>query len=364
MVASLPALPLPTSGPMPLQARPPGRLLHEHLPEANLPGENLIDPITAKEWNLHHVPVDKVLHYNFLDRVAYNLKTLFVTLPKTVAKGLRGDSDFSFSDFMLISKIPYYLGGMFLVGSFAAGGNGPAAVRQGVGVGLYYLGVMAANKAINAVYKMRYGVDLDLMYRRADGRVEKVFASVDFPRFDLLTPEQTRTMQDKMGIPTTVADRDQASREQLFRIISSSRSMKLLLGNLLAAVGAGYLARSDSWARLLGHHGTLSKVWNNSNASWLDRLSDAMITAKSYVRPAVSEKLLGHSQEAAPFLRKFTLASVAGVVGLCLWQSLNVLKPKRYESSPITLIPRGETWKNQNSVFTVFQLTQEEGRRR
>lgn len=326
--------------------------------------ENLIDPITAKEWNIHHVPVDKILDYSFLDKVAYNLKTLFVTLPKTVYKGLRGDADFSFSDFMLISQIPYYLGGLVLTMSFMAGRNKPTAIRQGVGVGLYYLGAMAASKAVNFIYKKRYGVDLDLMYRRADGRVEKVFASVDFPRFDLLSQKQLRTMQDKMGIPSTVADRDQACREQLFRIISSARSMKLILGNVLAAAGAGYFARTDAWARLLDGHGTLKTIWTASRGNILERVSKTGLWAKSIIGPAVQEKVMGTPGEVAPWLRKLTLAGIGATILLCLAESMNVLKLKRYESSPITLIPRGENWMNQDSLFNRFQLSQEEGRRR
>lgn len=332
---------------------------------ANLANGNLIDPITAKERNIHHVPVDKVLEYNTLDNVAYSLKTLFVTLPKTVMKGLRGDSDFSFSDFMMLSQIPYYLGGLCLTGSFLAGKDKFNAVKQGVGVGLYYLGVMSANKLINVIYQKRYGVDLDLKYRRADGRVEKVFASVDFPRFDLLTPKQYREMQDRMGIPTTVADRDQACREQLFRVIGSSRTMKLLLGNVLAAVGAGFIARSDAWGRLLGNQGTFRKIWTDPLAGGLiNRLANSFEALKSLVRPAVLEKTIGAAHETAPWLRRLTWGSVAAIVGLCLLESMNVIKAQRYESSPVTLLPRGDNWLQEGSLFKRFQVYQEGGARR
>ncbi|MBY0405342.1 MAG: hypothetical protein K2X66_15690, partial [Cyanobacteria bacterium] len=342
-------------------AMPYGNQL-KHLPE--IPDGNLIDPITSKELKIDHVPVDKILEYNWLDNRAYEAKTLLVTLPKTILKGLRGDSDFSFSDFMLLSKVPYYLGGLFLTLSFVAGRSKPMAVKQGLGVGLYYLGVMAANTAINSIYQLRYGVDLDQKYRRADGRIEKVFASADFPRFDLLTPQQYRHMEEKMGIPTTITDPDQACREQLFRVISSSRSMKLLLGNLFAAVGAGYIARSDAWIRLLGNQQTFKHIWMDPKAgNILTKISSSLTALKSLVFKAVEEKTFGHPSQSSSWLHKASLASLAGVMGLCLFESMRVVKHKEYQSSPITLLPRGENWNRhaENSVFKQFQLMQEGG---
>lgn len=360
----------PPQAPINTPAPPPARQLpklpnHPPAPGTVLPSGNLIDPITAKERNIHHVPVDKLLDYNQLDHLSHDLKTLFVTLPKTVVKGLKGDPSFSFSDFMLISKIPYYMGGAVLAYSFLAGRDKPSFVRQGVGVMLYYAGVTLANRLVDFIYKQRYGVDLNQKYRRADGRVEKVFASADFARFDLLTPKHYQEMQEKMGIPPTVADRDQACREQLFRLISSSRAIKLVLGNVLAAIGAGYLARTDLWSRLLGRESTLGTIWRDpAGGGVLNRLNDTWVALKSFVGPALKEKIQGVPGEASPWLRKVTLGSLLGIGALCVYESLNGVKSKRFESSPITLIPRGENWLNDSSVFNRFLLMQEEGRRR
>jgi hypothetical protein len=347
------------------QSTPPN---HPHpVPSGlTLPSGNLIDPITAKERNIHHVPVDKILDYSTLDHVAHNLKTIFYTLPKTVFKGLRGDPDFTFSDFMLVSQIPYYAGGAFLAYSFLAGRDKPSFARQGVGVALYYLGNLAANGLINAIYKHRYGVDLTQKYKRADGRIEKVFASADFARFDLLTKKQYAEMQRKMKIPSHVADTDQACREQLYGVISSSRAIKLLLGNALAAVGAGYIARSTLWSRLLGSESTLSKIWRDTRGgSIFNRLANSWTAFKSNITPALEERILGIGPSApSSALRKTVMGGLLLIGAFCLYNSWNVIKPKRYESSPYTLLPRGENWLNEQSVFKRFQLMQEMGRSR
>jgi hypothetical protein len=352
------------------QSTPPN---HPHpVPSGlTLPSGNLIDPITAKERNVHHVPVDKILDYSTLDHIAHNLKTIFYTLPKTVFKGLRGDPDFTFSDFMLVSQIPYYAGGAFLAYSFLAGRDKPSFARQGVGVGLYYLGNLAANGLINKIYKYRYGVDLTQKYKRADGRIEKVFASADFARFDLLTKKQYAEMQRKMKIPSHVADSDQACREQLYGVISSSRAIKLLLGNALAAVGAGYIARSIHWSKLLGSkllgsEPILSRIWRDPlGGSFFNRLATSWTAFKSNIMPALEERILGIGPSApSATLRKSVLGGLLLVGAFCLYNSWNVIKPKRYESSPYTLLPRGENWLNDQSVFKRFQLMQDMGRSR
>jgi hypothetical protein len=314
------------------------------------------DPITAKEQNLHPVPTDRLLEYSTLDRFAHHLKTVFVTLPQTVMKGLRGDSDFGFSDFMLISKVPYYLGGTCLVSSFLMGRGKGTALRQGIGVFLYYAGVSLSNHFINGLYRLRYGVDLGQLYRRADGRVEKVFASSDFPRFDLLTPQQYRHMREKMEIPSNVADPDKACRDQISRVISSSRAMKLFLGNIVAAVGAGYLAQSDGWLKLFKGRGVASNILKEPQwDGWRQRFKNFLVAKGALIEEVLKEKGKGLPGEASPGFRRFTLFAFSASLGLCIFESLNVLKPERYQSSPAPLIPWGDRGARRDSLFNYFQ---------
>ncbi len=302
------------------------------LRDSALPDQGyLVDPITAKEKNIHHVPVDRILDYSMLDHALHRMRTIGWTLPQAVVKGLKGDSDFTFSDFLLVAKIPYYLGGLFLVGSFlAAGKNKVPASRIGAGVALYYVGIGLANCAINLLYRLKYGVDLNLKYRRADGRVENVFASADFPRFDLLMPEHYSKMGKKMGIPPYLADQREAIHEQLRQIISGSRGLKLLLGNTLAAVGAGFIARSDAWGAVFSPQGVLRRIWTQSGEGNIWQRVRRTVT---HLQSLLEMGFKGALAPSASGLQKYTLLGLLAVTAYSVYQVITSVHKPKYQPS-------------------------------
>lgn len=244
---------LPSTSPFSLQ-QPPQEIV-------------LPSPGSAEALELDMVPVDRlILNEGPIAATRRNLHTAFVTLPKALVAGLRGSEDYTFSDFMLLGRVPYYLGGLVLTSLFVAASPAPApgklnALKQGLGALFYYTGVKTANGLVNSLYKWRYGVDLGQKYKSANGRIEEVFASHDFVRIDLLNDDQYETMRQKMDIPSDINDPKGAVQEQLRRIVSASRATKLIVGNLLAVIGAGYLARTDAWAHLLGVPDALKRVF-------------------------------------------------------------------------------------------------------
>ena len=231
----------------------------EDLP-LNEPGE------IQQSKRLRHKPnvvKDVLLDYSPLDKLIHAAKTVFVTTPKTVVRGLKGADDFSFSEMMLLTKIPYYLGGAVLTLSFLRGGNMKEGLRQGAAVLMYLAGIAGTNAAIDGIYKAKTGIDLGMLYRNAAGHVEKVFASADFPRFDLLQQRHYDKMATKMGIPDDVNESDGAVREQIRVAINRSRAMKLIIGNLVSAIGAGYIARSPEWSAVGHLPQTIRAVWRD-----------------------------------------------------------------------------------------------------
>jgi hypothetical protein len=136
-------------------------------------------------------------------------------------------------------------------------------MRQGAAVLMYLAGIAGTSAAINGLYKAKTGIDLGMLYRNGNGQVEKVFASADFPRFDLLQPRHYDAMVKKMGIPEDVNEPDGAVREQIRVAINRSRTMKLIVGNLISAIGAGYIARSDAWSAVSHLPSTLRSVWRD-----------------------------------------------------------------------------------------------------
>lgn len=223
----------------------------------------LMDPATRKKLKQESAFSDRLLHYNAWQKAKLDAYNLFVALPRQVVRGLRGDPQYTFSSFLNVAQLPYYLGGAFLVLSFRFGRDKINVARQALGVMLYYLGITAANKGIDALYRVRSGVDLDQRYEKPNGDTDRVFGSINFSRKDLYKEKDYEEPLRKLGIPKDIADPHQEVREQMQQIASDGLVDKLLLGNLLAAVGAGYLARTDTVAHLLN-----DSTWRQLKLIW------------------------------------------------------------------------------------------------
>lgn len=302
----------------------------------------LVDPITRKKFDIDTPFTDRQLELNFPQKVKMSLEHNFVTMPKTIVQGLKGDNRFTFSDFLDVANIPYYLGGAVLAGSFAAGGDRPNMIRQGIGVGLYYAGILGANQAINLFYKLKSGVDLNLKYRKPNGDIEKVLASADFPRVDLLTKPQRAVIARKTGIPTNVADPDREVNDQVRQIISAARADKLILGNLAAAIVAGYVARTELWWRALNKDGqpdpVFKAIWKpkiQSASDVMSRLNDTRKQLWSNLEPAITRVFCGGPGESNPWLRRSLLGGLGVGTGMILWHSWKTVdRDKRPYQSP------------------------------
>ncbi|WP_373531052.1 hypothetical protein [Vampirovibrio sp.] len=265
----------------------------------------LADPITRKKYNLDTPFDDNLLRLNAWGKTKLAAHETLVKLPKTIYHGLRGDSNFTFSNFLNVTSIPYYAGGAVLALSFAAGRAKVDFARQAVGVGLYYLGVLGANKSIDSFYKAKTGVDLNLKFRKANGDVERVFASTDFPRFDLLQGNDYRRMMKRLGVPDDVSDPKREVQDQVRTIISAARADKLILGNILAAVGAGYIARSDAWTSLFkvkdGGWSNLKNIWNfqyKTEGNVVTRLVNTGTHIGSKIADPFKEAFMGTAHQA------------------------------------------------------------------
>lgn len=228
------------------------------------------------------IPKDEILDLSFMQKIGTKIKNLVFLFPKTVLRGLKGADDFTFADTMMMAQFPYYVGGVVLTLSHLIPGNRKEGFRQAVAVGLYMGGILATHLIINGLYRLKYGVDLSMKYRTKGGQIEDVYASVDFPRFDLLTPEHYHKIANKLGIPEHISDRDGAVREQLRYIITTSRTMKLIIGNLVSAIGAGWLARTVKWDMVLKELQKLPQVWQQEKGGLA---ATARIVGRSIAAP-------------------------------------------------------------------------------
>lgn len=235
-------------------------------------------------------PEDVLLHYNVLDKGLQSIKSAF-KVPQTLWRGLKGSSDFTFADTMLVSKVPYYLGGVVLALSPVLGGNRKEGVRQATAVVLYLLGNMASHHFINALYRWRYGIDLSMLYRSKSGNIEQVFASRSFPRFDLLKPTHFEKIARKMKIPESVYDRDGAVKDNIRHIIASSRVLKLIVATITSAVCAGFIARTDQWTAVSSAMPTFTAIWRSSNIKYVSKLGAMASTLLEALRKPLLDRL-------------------------------------------------------------------------
>ncbi len=265
------------------------------------------------------IPEDTLLDYTFLDKGLHHLKTGFITLPKTILRGLAGANDFTFSEAMLVAKVPYYLGGLFLIASPIMGKNLKEGVRQGAAVLLYLMGNAGSHFLINSLYRLRFGIDLTMMYRSQTGQAEQVFASSDFPRFDLLKPRHYEYLARKMEIPPETADRNGAVRSQLRHAITTSRALKLVVGNSISAIGAGYIARSDKWLETQKAFPSIQGILKNPRMSLLQKASQSISVLSEGLRAPFMERLaIGESPQWKKCVVLGGLASLA-VTSLYIW---------------------------------------------
>jgi uncharacterized protein YcfJ len=328
-----------------------------------------LDPITRKELNLAPDAHDKLLNLNNWQKTKLNIHNTFVDMPKQIYHGLRGDDDFTGTHLLNIAAIPYYLGGGFLAASFAAGGGNKLNVaRQASGVLLYYAGTGAANAAINALAKQSSGVDLGVRYQSPDGDIHKAFNSVNFSRYDLWKDSDYARIAKKMNIPDTVADPRQEVRQRTRRVVSETDTDKLILGNILAAIGAGFIAHRIPWARLMpGNIGSdLKQIWRGgaqgqANESIATRLKETgHLTAKIGLI-LMKFIVFGHREESDPRLRKIVLTTMAGLTGLIAWRTVRSSEGKDRHYKPAQLDRMSPSLQDPNSpvgkqaVFNRFQ---------
>ncbi len=199
-------------------------------------------------------------------------------LPQYAVNGLKGDKNANFFEFLQLGKIPYWVGGAVLAWCFAAGGEKSKffTKQKAVGIGLYYVGAMAAKALIDGPVKFFKGVNLNRKYKdivalateSKDGHSEKkteyhgVYESIDFTRWDLLYNEDSKAAKDpnhvnseydkialNMGLAKDLNDPDSTVKPYVKKLIVASRAWKSALIVPMAMLAAG-LSTSDVWKNL------------------------------------------------------------------------------------------------------------------
>lgn len=220
---------------------------------------------------------DTLLENNLKTRAtiqADKLTKAFTTYP---AKGLKGDRNANFYEFLTMGTVPYLMGSAALMAvfnlankyftPFAQSKAGSIGKKMALGVAMYGVAKEASKSLVNVPVKAMTGVDTEMPYAkvvegfpRFEGdkntksiEYHKVFESVEFPRYDLLygkTNEDRNAYYDKvakkLGLGENLASSDKEVKPRIKDIIVRSNTAKSISSYLWAATGVG-LAVQKTW---------------------------------------------------------------------------------------------------------------------
>ena len=249
----------------------------------NSPNSNKISyyepsaPLKEKMSHSH----DYLLPGNITNKTKANLYRVgqaFTTYP---SKGLKGDQNSNFYEFLAMGVIPYIVGSLTMMAVFNAASSEFSPTSQkaaskigkklGIGVVLYVLAKELAKKVVETPVKVATGVDLGQPYKRfihelppnsyeeGKTRIEyhKVFESVDFPREDLLYAEGNKVgnrnewfdnIAKRNGFGELHAS-DQEMKPRIKELAIKAQTWKTILAYAWAATAVGIAAQTP-WEEL------------------------------------------------------------------------------------------------------------------
>ena len=183
-------------------------------------------------------------------------------------KGLQGDINSSFYEFLTMGIVPYIIGsGMFMLGFNCINGQlSPRARVNGkkMALGVVLYGVMKnlSKNLVTIPVKKATGVDTEMPYENivyplpkeagenasieVQHQQRKVFDSKEFYRKDLLTRDYFDKIAKKIGLGENLNDSITETSPIIQNIVATSNLAKSMTSYAWAAVGVA-LATQDSW---------------------------------------------------------------------------------------------------------------------
>lgn len=243
--------------------------------------------IIKSKWNDSH---DHLLKGTLVNKSKANLHKVgqaFTTYP---VKGLKGDQNASFYEFLAMGTIPFIVGSIMMYSIFNSATKHFSPESQkaaskigkklGLGVVFYVLAKELGKKLVTGPVKMTTGIDLDQPYKKVvyelppngyeKGKVRteyhRTFESVDFSRWDLFYAEGAKAgnrndWYDKVAKRNGFGELHASDQEMKPRIKSlavKAQTWKTILSYTLAATAVG-LAAQTPWEELGVNKGNKKK---------------------------------------------------------------------------------------------------------
>ncbi len=244
--------------------------------------------------NLNHSPVfsaeqpaenekkynhDTLLPNNFSTRFRIGMDKFTNAITLYPAKGLSGNRNANFYEFLTMGQVPYLIGSGVLMAVFNSANKhfdafskqkaGPIGKHMALGVLFYGLAKSMSKPLITTPIKLLTGVDTEVPYAKVNYELpddiydtditsieyHKVFESVEFPRWDLLymqsgSGKPRNAYYDKvckkLGLGSNLKDSDQEAKPRIKEIVVKSKLAQNISSYLWAATGVA-LAFQKPW---------------------------------------------------------------------------------------------------------------------
>ena len=226
---------------------------------------------------------DTLLKNNMITntRIAYDkLANALTVYP---AKGLTGNKNSNFYEFLTMGIVPYLVGSVTMMGvfnyaskyfaPFAKAKASELGGKMALGVLFYGLAKELSKPLITKPVKLATGVDVDIPYAKyvyelPDSKNDsditsieyhKVFESVEFPRWDLLYGNESKgeirnayydKIAKKMGLGENLKDSDQEVKPRIKEIVTKTSVVKNIVPYLWAGLGVA-IAFQKPWESYL-----------------------------------------------------------------------------------------------------------------
>lgn len=222
---------------------------------------------------------DTLLKNNFSTRtrIGYDKFTNALTIYPT--KGITGNRNSNFYEFLTMGMIPYIAGSAMFMGVFNLANKyyshfdrakaNVTGRKLALGVLFYGLAKNVSEKFVTTPVKHITGVDTELPYAKVNYELpddvndtdvvsieyHKVFESIEFPRWDLLYGDDTKgevrnqyydKIAEKLGLGENLNDSDQDVKPIIREIVVKTNLAKTVSSYLWAATAVGF-AMQKPW---------------------------------------------------------------------------------------------------------------------
>ena len=222
---------------------------------------------------------DTLLQNNFSTRTRIGFDKLTNALTLYPAKGLKGDKNANFYEFLTMGTVPYLVGSATLMGvcnlankyyaPFARTGAASLGNKMALGVLFYGLLKSITKPLVTTPVRWITGVDTEVPYAKVIYELpddvydtditsieyHKAFESKEFPRWDLFYKSEAKgevrneyfdKIAKKLGLGENLKDSDQEVKPIIKEIAIKTDTAKILSSYLWAATGVCW-AFQNSW---------------------------------------------------------------------------------------------------------------------